>query len=336
MMRAVELHEPGGDFHLVEREVPEPGPGEVRVAVEACGICHSDAFAKQGTYPGIAYPLIPGHEVAGRIDALGEDVDDWEAGERVGVGWHGGHCFGCDPCRRGDFVNCEGSEATGISRDGGYAEYMIASTEALAAIPGELAAAEAAPLLCAGITTYNGLRNSPARPGDVVAVLGIGGLGHLGLQYARQMGFYTVAISGSPDKEEAARELGADDFLDLSSDDPVDALQEMGGARVILATAPDGGRISDLVDGLAVGGQLLVVAATMDPLQVAPLQLVSGRRSIQGWPSGHARDSQDTLEFSAMTGVRPRIETFPLEEVEAAYERMIGNRARFRVVLTLE
>jgi D-arabinose 1-dehydrogenase-like Zn-dependent alcohol dehydrogenase len=303
--------------------------------VEACGICHSDVLVKEGVWPGIQYPRVPGHEIAGRVDAVGAGVKLWKPGQRVGVGWHGGHCFICDPCRRGDFVLCRNEKITAIHFDGGYAEYVIAPHEALAAIPETLSAADAAPLLCAGITVYNSLRNVGARPGDLIAVQGIGGLGHLGIQYARQMGFRTVALGRNKDKEPLAKKLGAHDYIDTASGNPVDALQKLGGANVILATAPDSKSISTVVDGLAPGGKLLVIGADMQPLTISPLQLIPGRRSVVGWPSGTAKDSEDTLNFSALTGVRPMIETFPLEKASEAYQQMISGKARFRVVLTM-
>ena len=334
-MKAVQVSKPGGNFEVVERPVPQPGRGQVRIKVEACGICHSDALVKEGYWQGIQYPRVPGHEIAGRIDALGADVTLWKPGQRVGVGWHGGHCFQCDPCRRGDFVLCQNEKITAISSDGGYAEYMIAQAEAVAAMPDDLPADEAAPLLCAGITVFNSLRNSGARAGDLVAVQGIGGLGHLGIQYARQMGFHTVAIGRGGDKAALAKKLGAHDYVDTSAGAPAAALQKLGGARVILATAPDSKSISDLVDGVAAGGKLLVVGAGMDSLTVTPLQLIGGRKNIQGWPSGTAKDSEDTLRFSSLSGVRPMIERYPLEKAGEAYDQMISGRARFRVVLTM-
>jgi len=332
-MKAMQVGRPGGDFELVEREIPEPGPGWVRVRVEACGICHSDFFVKEGAWPGIQYPRIPGHEIAGRIDKVGEGVTPWQAGQRVGVGWHGGHCFVCEPCRRGDFINCQNAKITGISFDGGYAQFMIVPQEALARMPEQLPAAEAAPLLCAGITTFNALRHSGARAGDLVAVLGVGGLGHLGIQFARKMGFRTIAISSGADKEALALELGADVYIDTAKTDPARELTRLGGAKVILATAPNSAAISAVFEGLGVDGKLLIVGADMKPLAISPGQLIGKRRSIQGWPSGAAMDSEDALNFSQRSGVRPIVETFALEQAEEAYARMIGNQARFRVVL---
>ena len=333
-MKAVQVSKPGGKFEIVERPIPVPGRGQVRIKVEACGICHSDVLVKEGLWP-IQYPRVPGHEIAGRIDAIGADVTLWKPGQRVGVGWHGGHCFQCDPCRRGDFVLCQFEKITAISFDGGYAEYMVAPAEAVAAMPDDLPADEAAPLLCAGITVYNSLRNAGARSGDLVAVQGIGGLGHLGIQYARQMGFRTVAIGRGKDKQPLAKKLGAHEYVDTSAGAPAEALQKLGGARVILATAPDSKSISALVDGLAGGGKLLIVGAGLESLTVTPLQLIGGRKAIQGWPSGTAKDSEDTLQFSALAGVRPMIERYPLENAADAYDQMISGRARFRVVLTM-
>jgi D-arabinose 1-dehydrogenase-like Zn-dependent alcohol dehydrogenase len=332
-MKVVQIAEPNGAFALVERPIPNPGAGEARIRVEACGICHSDMFAKTGAFPGIAYPIVPGHEVAGVIDAVGAGVAGWQPGQRVGVGWHGGHCGQCPACRRGHFIDCVNLKTPGINMDGGYAEYMIAPVQALARIPDDLKALEAAPLLCAGITTFNALRNSPARAGDTVAILGIGGLGHLGVQFAAKMGFRTVAVARGREKEPLARELGAHHYVDTESQDPASALQSLGGARVILATVTNAQAMTRVVGGLGADGQLLVVGASIDPIEVSPLQLIPGRRSIAGWPSGTAIHSEDTLNFSAMTGVRPRIEIFPLERAADAYERMMSGKARFRVVL---
>jgi len=334
-MKSAQISKPGGDWELVEREIPEPGTGQVLVKVEACGICHSDDLVKDGIWPGLQYPRVPGHEVAGRIDALGSGVQGWKAGQRVGVGWHGGHCFHCEQCRRGDFAMCINRKITGIDFDGGYAEYIVVPANALAAIPDDLPAEEAGPFMCAGVTVFNALRNSGARGGDVVAVHGIGGLGHLGVQYARQMGFVTVAVGRGRDKEALARKLGAHHYIDSGGDDAVAELQKLGGARVILATAPNAQAISKLVDGLAVNGNLLIPAAPGDPLSVSVFPLIMGRRSVSGWYSGTARDSQDTLEFSAMSGVHPMIEKFPLSQVVEAYEQMHSGKARFRAVLTM-
>jgi len=334
-MKAVQISKAGGNFEVVERPKPDPGRGQVRIKVEACGICHSDVLVKEGLWPGLQYPRVPGHEVAGRVDAVGADVNLWKPGQRVGVGWHGGHCFICDACRRGDFILCQNQKITALHFDGGYAEYMIAPQEAVAAMPDDLPADEAAPLLCAGITVFNPLRNSGARSGELVAVQGIGGLGHLGIQYARQMGFRTVAIGRGADKEALAKKLGAHAYLDTNQGPPAEALQKMGGARVILATAPDSKSMSALVDGLGGNGTLLVLGAGPDPLTVTPMQLIFRKKSIKGWPSGTAKDSEDTLQFSSLSGVRPMIERYPLEKAAEAYEQMISGRARFRVVLTM-
>jgi len=324
-------------LEIVEREIPEPSSGHVRIKVEACGVCHSDSATKEGIWPGIQYPRVPGHEIGGIVDAVGQGVAGWTQGQRVGVGWHGGHCGYCDSCRRGEFVTCQISpQVPGIAYDGGYAEYMIAPAEAVAAMPDDLPADEAAPLLCAGITVYNPLRNSGARAGDLVAIQGIGGLGHLGIQCARRMGFRTVAIGRGGDKEPLARKLGAHEYVDTSAGAPAQALQKLGGARVILATAPDAKSISALIEGLAPGGKLVIVGAAPDPLSVSPLQVILSRRSIQGWPSGTAKDSEDALQFSALTGVRPMIERYPLEKAAEAYDQMISGRARFRAVLTVD
>jgi len=332
----MQVKSPGGKFELVDIDLPEPGAGEVRIKVHACGICHSDAFVKEGHYPGIEYPRVPGHEVVGVIDKTGEGVRKWDKGQRVGVGWHGGHCFNCSPCREGDYIMCERAKIAGISYDGGYAEYMVAPQEAIAFIPEGLKSVDAAPLLCAGITTFNALRNTDAKAGDLVAVQGIGGLGHLGLQYAQQMGFETVAISRGTDKKELAESLGADHFIDADQQDVAQALQELGGARVILATAPSSAAIESVINGLGINGQLLIVAATPDTFSVSPFALIGKRSSIKGWPSGTAKDSEATLNFSALGDIRPMIEQYPLEQANEAYERMIKNKARFRVVLTME
>lgn len=333
-MRAVQVSQPNGPLELVERDVPEPGAGAVRIKVEACGICHSDSFTKEGTYPGIQYPRVPGHEVAGVLDAAGDGVAGWATGQRVAVGWHGGHCGYCDSCRRGDFVTCQvAAQIPGISYDGGYADYMIAPAGALALIPEGLSAVEAGPLMCAGITTFNALRHSGARPGDVVAILGIGGLGHLGVQFAAKMGFKTVAIARGGDKEPLARRLGAAHYIDSRAEDPAKELEKLGGARVVLATVTSGQAMSAVLGGLGVNGKLLIVGAA-DPFEVSPMLLIGGRRSIAGWPSGSSIDSQDTLLFSVLTGVRPMNEVFPLERAPEAYELMMAGEARFRAVLT--
>ena len=334
-MTAVQITRPGTPFEVVKREVPEPKPNTVRIKVQACGICHSDVFVKEGHWPGLHYPRVTGHEVAGVIDEVGHGVTAWKRGQRVGVGWHGGHCNQCTPCRRGDFLGCQNFLVTGFHDDGGYAQYMIARSDTLAAIPDSLPPAEAAPILCAGITTFNSLRHSGAKAGDLVAVLGLGGLGHLGVQFANKMGYHTVAIGRGQDKEALAKKLGAARYLDTDTVNAAKELTAMGGASVILATAPSSKAMSDLIDGLGVGGKLLVVGASADPITVTPIQLIGARRTIQGWPSGSARDSEDTLNFCALTGIRPMVETFPLEQAAAAYDRMLSGKARFRVVLTM-
>ncbi|HEY2968218.1 MAG TPA: alcohol dehydrogenase [Casimicrobiaceae bacterium] len=333
-MRVVQISRPNGSFELVEREIPEPGTASVRIKISACGICHSDSFTKEGTFPGIRYPRVPGHEIAGIIDAVGTGVVGWSAGQRVGVGWHGGHCGYCDSCRRGDFVTCRtAAQVPGITYDGGYADYMIAPAEALALIPEDLSAVEASPLMCAGITTFNALRHSGAQPGDLVAILGIGGLGHLGVQFAAKMGFKTVAIARGADKEPLARQLGARHYIDSQAQDPSAELIKLGGAKVVLATATSGKALSAVLGGLGIDGKMIIVGAA-DPLEVPPRLLIGGRRSVMGWPSGRSIDSQDTLRFSALTGVRSMNEVFPLERAAEAYEHMMSGKARFRVVLT--
>lgn len=335
-MKVVQVSKPGADFEIRERSIPEPEHNQVRIKIEACGICHSDVLVKEGHWPaGLDYPRVPGHEIAGRIDAVGSDVSLWTPGQRVGVGWHGGHCFICDPCRRGDFINCRHEKITSIHVDGGYAEYTIAAAEAVAAIPEALSAAEAAPLMCAGITVFNALRKAGAQAGDTVAVQGIGGLGHLGIQYARQMGFRTIAIGRGADKAELAKQLGAHEYIDGGAGAPADALERLGGADLILATAPDSKSMSELVNGLGPNGKLLVIGAGSDPLSISPIQLILGNRQVAGWASGTAKDSEETMEFSALSGVRPMIEKYPLEKAAEAYEQMISGRARFRAVLTL-
>jgi D-arabinose 1-dehydrogenase-like Zn-dependent alcohol dehydrogenase len=336
-MRAVQVTRSKGPLEVVEREISEPGAGQVRVKVEACGICHSDTMTKEGLWPGIHYPRVPGHEVVGTIDAIGNGVSGWTKGHRVGVGWHGGHCGYCDSCRRGDFVTCQVAlQIPGIAYDGGYAEYMIAPSGALAKIPDGLSAVDAAPLMCAGVTTFNPLRNSGARPGDLVAILGIGGLGHLGIQFAAKMGFRTVAIARGMDKEPLARNLGASSYIDSTTQDPSTELLKLGGARVILATATSGKAMSAVLGGLGVNGKLVIVGAADEPLELPAIPLILGRRSIMGWPSGSSIDSQDTLEFSALTGVRSMNEIFPLERAAEAYEHMMSGKARFRAVLITE
>ena len=334
-MKAVQVGKPGGNFELVERDIPEPARGQVRIKVEACGVCHSDILVKEGLWPGLPYPRIPGHEIAGRVDKVGDGVTQWKVGQRVGVGWHGGHDFTCDACRRGNFVLCQNEKITSLSNDGGYSEYMVSPAEAVAAMPDGLAAADAAPLMCAGITVFNALRHSGAGPGDLVAIQGIGGLGHLGIQYARQMGFRTVAIGRGTDKQQLAKKLGAHEYVDTESSDPVAALLKLGGAQTILATAPDSKSMSLLMDGLGGDGKLVMVGFGPDPITATPPQLVLKRRSIQGWPSGSAIDWEDTLNFSVLTGVRAMIEKFPLEKAADAYEQMMSGRVRFRAVLTI-
>jgi D-arabinose 1-dehydrogenase-like Zn-dependent alcohol dehydrogenase len=334
-MRLVQVTRPNGPLEMVEREIPEPGAGQVRIKVEACGICHSDSMTKEGLWPGIQYPRVPGHEIAGVVDAVGAAVAGWKEGQRVGVGWHGGHCGYCDSCRRGDFVTCQvAPQVPGIAYDGGYAEYMIAPASALAGIPEGLSAVDAGPLMCAGITTFNSLRNSGARPGDLVAILGIGGLGHLGVQFAAKMGFRTVAIARGMDKEPLARKLGAWSYIDSKTQDPAAELLKLGGAKVVLATVTSGDAMSATLGGLGVNGKLVILGAAAEPLQVPGIPLLLGRRSIMGWPSGSSIDSQDTLSFSLLTGVRAMNEVFPLERAAEAYEHMMSGKARFRAVLT--
>jgi alcohol dehydrogenase/propanol-preferring alcohol dehydrogenase len=333
-MRAIQVSKKGGPLELVERELPQLGRGEVRVRVQACGVCHSDIIAKEGVLPSVPYPIIPGHEIAGVIDAVGEGVIGWSVGTRVGVGWFGGHCGRCDPCRRGELIDCRNLRIPGINYDGGYAEAMVAPADALALIPDELSPVDAAPLLCAGVTTYNALRESGARPGDLVAILGIGGLGHLGVQFAAKMGFHTVAIARGVDKEPLARKLGAHIYLNSQTQDVVAELGKLGGAKTILATVTSGKAMSSVIPGLAVRGKLVVVGVGADPIQVAPFDLIGGSRTIVGHASGASIDSQDTLAFSALSGVRPTIETMPLERAAEAYDKMMRNEARFRIVLT--
>lgn len=334
-MKAAVIEEAGGDFIIKDVDKPSPSANEILIKVEACGICHSDNFVKEGGFPGLEYPRIPGHEVVGIIEEIGKNVSKWEKGQRVGVGWHGGHCFECEPCRRGDFISCENAKVSGISYDGGYAEYMTAPQEAVANIPEDLSSAEAAPLLCAGITVFNALRNSGIRAGDVVAVQGIGGLGHLAIQYAAKMGMRTVAVSHSNDKKELASKLGAHEFINTNEKDGAEELQKLGGAKLILATAPHSDAITSIVDGLGIDGKLLMVAATGEPIEISPMQLLMGRKSAAGWPSGTAIDSEDTLKFSAMTGTKPMIEEYSLDNVAEAFEQMMNNKARFRVVLKM-
>jgi len=333
-MRVVQVTQPKGPLELVEREIPQPGRGSVRIRVQACGICHSDSLTKEGHWPGIAYPRVPGHEVMGVIDAIGPEVMGWTVGQRVGVGWFGGNCGYCESCRRGDFVTCSTLQIPGISIDGGYADYMIAPAVALALVPDELSAVEAGPLMCAGITTFNSLRNSGVRPPDLVAVLGLGGLGHLGVQFAAKMGFRTVAIARGQDKAPLAKQLGAHAYIDSQKQDPAAELQKLGGAKVVLATVTNGKAMAATLGGLAVNGKLIVLGADPEPLQVSGLMMIGKRLSIVGWPSGTSIDSQDTLAFSALSGVLSMNEVFPLERAADGYERMMSGKARFRVVLT--
>jgi D-arabinose 1-dehydrogenase-like Zn-dependent alcohol dehydrogenase len=335
-MKSIQILNPGAGLSVSERSLPEPGPGSVRVKVAACGVCHSDALVMQGYWPGVAYPRVPGHEIAGVIDTLGSGVTAWKVGDRVGVGWHGSHCNVCIPCRSGDFILCVNLKITGFDFDGGYQQYMIAPENGLARIPAEIDAADAAPLLCAGVTTYNSLRHTAARPGDLVAIHGIGGLGHLGVQFARKMGFHVVAISRGKDKEELALRLGAHRYLDGASVNAAEELARMGGARVIVATAPNSEAISGLVGGLGPNGVLLAIAGTADPMSISPAQLIGKRLSIQGFPSGSPMDSEETLNFCALTGIRPMIEKLPLDQAARGFERMITNQVRFRAVLVNE
>ena len=334
-MKVARIPSPGADFQIVEREIPKPGVGQVRIKVQACGICHSDVLTKEGGLPGIQYPRVPGHEVAGTIDELGAGVSEWKQGQRIGVGWHGGQDGTCLSCRRGDFRNCRNVKIPGISYDGGYQEYMVAPVEALAAIPDTLSAVEAAPLLCAGITTYNSLRHSGALPGDLVAVQGIGGLGHLGIQFANKFGYKVAAIGRGSENAALAKKLGASLYIDSKATNAAQELQKMGGAQVILATAPNSKAMSELIDGLGPNGKLMVIGATFDPIEVTPPQLIFGNRTIQGWAAGTPADSEDTLRFAELSGVRPMIETYPLEKAAEGYARMMSGNAQFRVVLTM-
>jgi len=331
-MKAVQVSKANAPFEVVERDVPEPGHGQVRIKVEACGMCHSDAFVRAAAFPGIALPRIPGHEVAGRIDAVGAGVTAFKSGDRAGVGWHGGHCFECKNCRKGLFINCVKAKITGITHDGGYAEYVVVPQESVARLPEKIDAIEAGPLLCAGVTTYNALRNSGARPGDVVAVQGIGGLGHLGIQYAAKMGFHVVAVSSGSDKEDLARQLGANDYIDTKKVAAAEGLQKLGGADVVLATAPHASAIVSTFDGLKPRGKLLLVAAPHEALTIPAFNLLSGK-SVAGWPSGSAIDSEDAVSFSVLTGVKARIEKFKLEDAEQAFAKVMENKVRFRAVL---
>jgi D-arabinose 1-dehydrogenase-like Zn-dependent alcohol dehydrogenase len=334
-MKVAQVPKAGADFQIVEREIPEPAAGHVRIRVFACGVCHSEVLAKEGGWPGLVYPRVPGHEVAGVVDEAGPGVTEWTKGQRVGVGWHGGQDGTCIACRRGDFVNCANVKVTGLSYDGGYAEYMIAPVEALARMPESLDPAEAAPLLCAGITTFNALRHSGALPSDLVAVQGIGGLGHLGIQFAQKFGYRVAAIGRGPDNAALAKKLGASVYIDSAATNAATELQKLGGARVILATAPSAKAMSSLVDGLGKNGRMMVVGASTDAIEVTPAQLIFGNRSVQGWSAGIPTDSEDTLRFAELTGVRPMIERFPLAQVNEAYARMISGKAQFRAVLTM-
>jgi len=334
-MKAAQIPKAGADFQIVEREIPNPGAGQVRIKVQACGVCHSDVLTKEGAWPGIQYPRVPGHEVAGIIDELGAGVSGRKKGQRVGVGWHGGHDGTCLSCRRGDFRNCQNLKIPGISYDGGYEQYMVAPVEALTSMPEGLSDVEAAPLLCAGITTYNALRHSGALPGDLVAVQGIGGLGHLGIQFGNKFGYKVAAIGRGSENSALAKKLGASVYIDSKSTNAAEALQKLGGAQVILATAPSSKAMSELFDGLGPNGKLMVIGVTSDPIEVTPIQLITGSRSIQGWASGTTADEEDTLRFAELSGVRPMIETYPLEKAGDAYARMMSGKARFRVVLTM-
>jgi D-arabinose 1-dehydrogenase-like Zn-dependent alcohol dehydrogenase len=332
--RAMQVPAAGGAFQLVQKTFADPGPGHVRIRVQACGVCHSDSLTKEGMWPGLEFPRVPGHEVAGVLDAIGPDVPVFKVGQRVGLGWHGGHCNYCTPCRRGDFILCENQLISGINFDGGYADYVIAPANAIALIPDDLADADAGPLLCAGITTFNALRNSGARPGDTVAILGIGGLGHLAVQYAAKSGYRTVAIARGKDKGPLAKQLGAHIYIDSTAQDPAKELQKIGGAHIILSTLTSAKALEWAVDGLALAGKLIVVGALDGPIVASTFPMLLGRRTVAGWPSGTGMDSEDTLNFSALTGVKPMIETFPLEQAGAAYDRMMSGKARFRVVVT--
>ncbi|HEV2732061.1 MAG TPA: alcohol dehydrogenase [Terriglobales bacterium] len=334
-MKVAQISKPGAGFQIVEREIPEPGAGQVRIKVQACGVCHSDVLTVEGLWPGIQYPRAPGHEVAGIIDEVGDGVSEWKKGQRAGVGWHGGQDNTCRECRRGDFRNCRNVKVCGINYDGGYQQYMVAPVEALVAIPESLSDTDAAPLLCAGITTYNALRHSGALPGDLVAVQGIGGLGHLGVQFANKFGYKVAAIGRGSENATLAKKLGASVYIDSKSTNAAEALQKLGGAQVILATAPNSKAMSELIDGLGPNGKLMVVGATFDPIEVTPPQLIFGSRTIQGWAAGTPADSEDTLRFAELSGVRPMIETYPLEKAAEAYARMMSGNAQFRVVLTM-
>jgi D-arabinose 1-dehydrogenase-like Zn-dependent alcohol dehydrogenase len=332
--RAFQVASAGGDFQLVQREFPEPGPGQVRIRVQACGVCHSDSITKLGLFPGIQYPRVPGHEVAGVIDAVGADVPVFKAGQRVGLGWHGGHCNYCTPCRRGDFILCENGQIAGISYDGGYADYVIAPANALALIPDDLADTDAAPLMCAGVTTYNSLRHSGAKPGDLVAILGIGGLGHLAVQFAAKSGYNTVAIARGADKGPLAKQLGADHYIDNTTQDFAAELQKLGGATVILSTLTDADALAKATGGLGPNGKLIILGVPEKPIELSVIPLIMGNRTVAGWASGTGMDSEDTLNFSKLKGVKPQIETYSLDKAPDAYDRMMSGKALFRVVIT--
>jgi alcohol dehydrogenase/propanol-preferring alcohol dehydrogenase len=334
-MLVAQVSKAGGPFELADRPIPQPGPGQVLIKIEACGVCHSDSVFKEGQWPGMKFPVVPGHEVIGRAEKIGTGVQLFKPGQRVGVGWNGGYCSHCEPCRAGDFPYCTTGATTAFSFDGGYAEYMVAPESAVAAVPDGIDATLAGPLMCAGVTTYNALRKSGAIPGDLVAVQGIGGLGHLAVQFAAKSGFRTAAISRGPDKEKFARELGAHEYIDDTNGDAAKQLQKLGGAQVILATAPNSKAIAGLAAGLKYKGKLVIIAASFDNVQVSPLWLIMGSREVAGHYSGYAKDSEDTLKFAVMTGVKPLVEVYPLAKVNEAYDRMMSNKARFRVVLKM-
>jgi D-arabinose 1-dehydrogenase-like Zn-dependent alcohol dehydrogenase len=333
--RAMQVPAAGGSLQLVNKQFPDPGPGQVRIRVQACGVCHSDSLTKEGHWPGIQYPRVPGHEIAGVLDAIGPDVPVFKVGQRVGLGWHGGHCNYCAPCRRGDFILCENQPISGINYDGGYADYVLAPANAIAVIPDDLNDADAGPLLCAGVTTFNALRNSGARTGDTVAILGIGGLGHLAIQYAAKAGYRTVAVARGQDKGPLAKQLGAHVYIDSTTQDPAKELQKIGGAHIILSTVTSAKALEWVIDGLAPAGKFILVGAPDGPVVLNPFPLLLGRRTVAGWPSGSGMDSEDTLNFSALAGVKPMIETYPIEKAEEAYARMMSGHARFRVVLKM-
>jgi D-arabinose 1-dehydrogenase-like Zn-dependent alcohol dehydrogenase len=334
-MMVAQISKAGGDFEIVEREIPTPGAGQVRIKVQACGVCHSDQLTKEGLWPGIQFPRVPGHEVAGVIDEVGAGVGTWKVGQRAGVGWFGGQDNTCLSCRRGDFNNCSNLKVAGISYDGGYQQYMLAPVEALVAIPESLSDVDAAPLLCAGITTYNALRHSGAMPGDLVAVQGIGGLGHLGVQFANKFGYRVAAVGRGPENAALAKKLGAQVYIDSKAANAADELQKLGGAKVVLTTAPNAKAMSEVFNGLGPNGKLIVIGAAFDALEISPVQLITGSRTIQGWAAGTPTDSEDTLRFAELSGVRPMIETYPLAKAGEAYARMLSGKAEFRVVLTM-